>query len=68
MIMNYPMDVKLVSKMKNSGNARVSFLSRQCRILSRSIRGGNLKIIGNVLGVEMLTDPVHSWVGHTKPA
>ncbi len=41
--------------MENSGNARVSFLARQCRNLSRSIIGGNLKIIGNVLGVEMST-------------
>ncbi len=36
-------------------NARVSFLARQCRNLSRSIIGGNLKIIGSVLGVEMST-------------
>ncbi len=41
--------------MENSGNARVSVLARQCRNLSRSIIGGNLKIIGNVLGVEMPT-------------
>ncbi len=41
--------------MENSGNARVSFKGRQCRNLSRSIIGGNLKIIGNVLGVEMST-------------
>ncbi len=43
--------VKLVSKMENSDNARFSFLSRQCRIVSRSIIGSNLKIIINVLGV-----------------
>ncbi len=41
--------------MENSGNARVSFLAMQCRNLSRSIIGGNLTIIGNVLGVEMST-------------
>ncbi len=41
--------------MENSGNARVSFLARQCRNLSRSKIGGNFKIIGNVLGVEMST-------------
>ncbi len=29
--------------------------ARQCRNLSRSIIGGNLKIIGNILGVEMST-------------
>ncbi len=51
----YTRFVKLVSKMENSGNVRVSFLARQCRNLSRSIIGGNLKIIGNVLGVEMST-------------
>ncbi len=43
----------MVSKVKNSGNARVSFLASQCRNLSRSIIGGNLKIIRNVLGVKM---------------
>ncbi len=47
--------MKLISKMENSGNARVSFLARHCRNLSRSIIGENLKIIGNVLGVEMST-------------
>ncbi len=41
--------------MKNSENARVSFLARKCRNLSRSIIGGNLKIIGSVLDVEMST-------------
>ncbi len=41
--------------MENSENARVSFLARQCRNSSRSITGGNLKIRGNVLGVEMST-------------
>ncbi len=41
--------------MENSGNARVIVLARQCRNLSRSIIGGNLKIIGNVLGIEMFT-------------
>ncbi len=51
----YTRFVKLVSKMENSGNARVRFLARQCRNLSRSIIGGNLKIIGDVLGVEMST-------------
>ncbi len=49
------MFVKLVSKMENNGNARVSFLARQCRNISRSIIGGNRKIIGNVLGIEMST-------------
>ncbi len=39
--------------MENSENARVSFLAKICRNLSRSIIGGNLKIIGNALGVEM---------------
>ncbi len=51
----YTRFVKLVSMMENSGNARVSFLAKQCRNLSRSIIGGNLKIIGNLLGVEMST-------------
>ncbi len=51
----YTMFVKLVSKTENSVNARVSFMVRQCRNISRSIIGGNLKIIGNVLGVEMST-------------
>ncbi len=46
--------MKLVSKVKNSGNARISFLARQCRNLSRSIIGENLKIKGNVLGVEII--------------
>ncbi len=41
--------------MENSDNARISFLARQCRNLSRSIIGGNLKITGSVLGVEMST-------------
>ncbi len=45
----YTRFVKLVSKMENNMNARVSFLARQCRNLSRSKIGGNLKIIGNVL-------------------
>ncbi len=36
----YTRFVKLVSKMENSGNARVGFLTRQCRNLSRSIIGG----------------------------
>ncbi len=49
----YTKFVKLVSKMEKSGNARVSFLARQCRNLSRSIIGRNLKIIGNLLGLEM---------------
>ncbi len=51
----YTRFVKHVSKMENSENSRVSFLARQCRNLSRSILGGNLKIIGNVLSVEMST-------------
>ncbi len=41
--------------MENSENARVRFLDRQCRHLQRSIIGGNLKIIGNVLAVDMST-------------
>ncbi len=41
--------------MENRANARVNFLARQCRNSSRSIIGGNLKIIENVLGVEMST-------------
>ncbi len=41
--------------MENSDNARVSFLVRQCRNLPRSFMGGNLKIIRNVLCVEMST-------------
>ncbi len=54
----YTRSVKLVSNMETwsqSGNARVSFLFRQCKNLSRSIIGGNLKIIGSILGVEMST-------------
>ncbi len=66
----YTRFVKLVSKMENSGNARVSFLARQCRNLSRSIIGGNLKIIGNVLGVEMSTVKTGvgglSWLVHVS--
>ncbi len=41
--------------MENSENARVSFLARQCRNLSTTIIGGNIKIIGNVIGVKMST-------------
>ncbi len=51
----YTRFVKLVSKMENSGNSRVSFLARQCRNLSRSIIVGNLNIIGNVLSEEIST-------------
>ncbi len=49
----YTRFVEMVSKMENSDNARISFLTRQCRNLPRLIIGGNLKMIGNALGVEM---------------
>ena len=51
----YSRFVKLESKMENSKNRRVSFLARLCRDSPRSIIGGNLKTIGNVLGVEIST-------------
>jgi hypothetical protein len=51
----YSRFVKLESKMENSKNSRVSFLARQCRNSPISIIGGNLKTIGNVLGVEIST-------------
>ncbi len=41
--------------MENSDNDRVSFLTMQCRNLPISIIGGNLKIIGNVLCIQMST-------------
>ncbi len=47
--------MKLVSKIENNDNPRACLLARQCRNLPRLIIGGNLKIIGNVLGVEMST-------------